>query len=517
MLDKKYKKLDGIRFEKNIYYPSTKDEIQSLIKFAQSENATIRTMGAQHSPSDAIFGKNTNQLHISLDGDLKKIHSIQPDDSKKYAIVNVGAGCYLGVNPKDKNSNLKNSFNYQVDQAGYALPTLGGISHQSIAGFLQTSSSGGSASHGIADAIEEIELINGKGEICHFKKGEDGFNAIGVGMGLFGIITNVTFKLRKKYLVEGMEENKKIEKSFLRKDKQGGHSALEKALFEDHEYAHLNWFPQKFVDRIIQWTGKAVSADLSLKPYHHPLQSKFLTYMAAVVLKTNNMLDNFASNNLFVQAIKSLLIKPFAPLNQTEFFRDEWYKALPIDDQVDVNGLIDTLFSELWFPKDQINNVMERLEKLFASDPKAISNFIVEFYAAKKSPFWMSPSYERDSFRVDLYWWSRNSGHSKEFFTRFWNVLLDVPGVRFHWGKYLPTPGEQYGNTVFDHKYLELVYPKLKEWLAIREAFDPQQLFVNDYWRNIFNIPSLLEKKVIKYSPHIFEGNVTGIQNSLSL
>lgn len=506
--------LDGIHYENHIYYPRNIDEVQRLIKFAKTNNFTVRTMGSQHSPPDAIFGNDKNQLRINLDGELRKIHFIQEDDSKEFALVSVGAGCYLGINPKDKRSNLQNSFNWQVDQVGYALTSLGGISHQSIAGFVQTSSSGGSSGHSVSDMLEEIEFINGKGEICVVKKGEDAFNAIAVGMGLFGIITNLKFKLPKKYLVEGVEENKAKHESLLRKDVNGNYSALEKALFEDLEYAHINWFPQRFVDRTIEWSGKRVAANLPIEEYHHPLRSKFLSYLAAFVLKSGSALDKLSNHNLFAEGLKSILLKAFVPLPEKKLFRDTWYKALPIDDQTDVDGLINTLFCELWFPREQINTVMSRLEKLIATDSHAAGNFIIEFYAAKKTPFWMSPAYDRDTFRVDLYWWSRNFGNSNTYFTRFWNVLLDIPGVRLHWGKYLPIPGQIYGGgtcdntqikkTIFNREFLANAYPKLNEWLSLRDKMDPQQLFVNDYWRKIFSIPPRLTKTVTHYGPHLF-------------
>lgn len=482
--------LAGIRYDEkqNIFYPSTIEEIKRLIYFAQAENITVRTMGSQHSPPEAIYDRNHKQIHLSLAGELQKIDYIQPHETGEYAMVRVGAGCYLGINPKDKASNEKNSFIHQVDRAGFALPALGGITHQTIAGFLQTSSNGGSVQHGIADVIEEIELINGNGELCQFKKGESGFHAVGVGMGLFGVITHVVFKLPKKFLVKGIEENKLCEDSFLKKDSAGNFSKLDKALFEEHEYVHINWFSQKYVNRVTHWTAQKTSLEAPIEAYIHPLSSKFLNYTAAAFLMIITILDTLASNSLFIQMIKSILTKPFVPLNTNIAFCDVWYKALPLDDQVDVDGLMDNLYSEMWFPRNQINTVMKKLEDLLATDSEASGNLMIEIYAAKKSPFWISPSYDRDSFRVDLYWWRRNIGSSKKYFSRFWNVLLDVPGARLHWGKFLPTPGEKYGNTLFDIEFLRHAYPKLNEWLAFRELMDPKQLFVSDYWRKVFAI-----------------------------
>lgn len=488
------KKLNKIYCDKKgIYYPNTVDEVQTLVYLARKKHWVIRTLGAEHSPSAAIHCQSRKQISISLSGELKKIHQFEPLLGGKYALVTVGAGCNLGHNPQDKTSTLENSFNQQIDKRGFALPTLGGISHQTIAGFLQTSSSGGTVKHGIADAILSFEIINGEGEWLQLKKGEDCFNAAAVAMGLMGIITQVTFILPKKFLVQGLEENKLRADSFLAQNSSGEYEALKNALFHEHEYVHLNWFAQKYLDRVMQWTGKMVDVDQAIKPYRHPLKSKLLTLGAALILKINNYLDYFAGKKRLAHLIKALLLKPFVNLNEQQIFCDHWHNALPIDDQTDVDGLINTAFSELWFPKEAIDTVMQRLQALFDCDPTAIGNFIVELYPAKDSPYWMSPAFERDSFRVDLYWWLFNKGDAIKYFSKFWQALIDIPGVRFHWGKYLPTIGETYGGVTFNKSFLQKQYPNLEKWLAIREGMDPEQIFVTDYWRKLFEICPVAE------------------------
>ncbi|HSW76653.1 MAG TPA: hypothetical protein VLG50_06395, partial [Candidatus Saccharimonadales bacterium] len=101
-------------------------------------------------------------------------------------------------------------------------------------------------------------------------------------------------------------------------------------------------------------------------------------------------------------------LKPFVNPKDHQAFQDIWYKALPIDDQAPVDGLINTAFCEMWFPRDQLNEVMRRLKELFAENPLAAGNFIVELYSAKQSPFMLSPAEGHDAFRVDLYWWQHN-------------------------------------------------------------------------------------------------------------
>src|SRR6476620_3226648 len=141
--------LDNIPKAKGVYHVSSIDDIQKIIRCATINHLMVRASGAEHSPCAAIYAASDKQLKIKLEGKLKEINFFEVDESRNTALVRVGAGCHLGVDPCDPMSSLQNSFNYQMDQRGFALSTLGGITHQTVAGFLSTSSSGGTAKHTI--------------------------------------------------------------------------------------------------------------------------------------------------------------------------------------------------------------------------------------------------------------------------------------------------------------------------------------------------------------------------------
>lgn len=67
----------------------------------------------------------------------------------------------MGIGPLDPKSSADNSFNRFLDGKGYALPILGGMSHQTIGRFLSTSIAGGSLRHLISDVLEAIEFVDG--------------------------------------------------------------------------------------------------------------------------------------------------------------------------------------------------------------------------------------------------------------------------------------------------------------------------------------------------------------------
>src|SRR5204863_9135742 len=104
---------------------------------------------------------------------------------------------------------------------------------------------------------------------------------------------------------------------------------------------------------------------------------------------------------------------------------------------------------------------------------------------AQRSPFWLSPSFDRDVFRVDVFWWAYSFGDPRQHFAHFWNALLDLPGARLHWGKQLPDVGTKYGNIVFGPDFLMDRYSRLKDWLELRKQLDADRVFVTAYWQRI--------------------------------
>ncbi len=102
------KSLKNIANIYNIFYPKNVKEVQQLVRYAKKFQLGVRVLDSEHSPRNAIFSKDTTCLYLNLDGEFRKIHSIDENSHHDHAIVSVGSGCNLGVNPKDKRSTRDN-------------------------------------------------------------------------------------------------------------------------------------------------------------------------------------------------------------------------------------------------------------------------------------------------------------------------------------------------------------------------------------------------------------------------
>ncbi|AKT38053.1 D-arabinono-1,4-lactone oxidase [Chondromyces crocatus] len=178
---------------------------------------------------------------------------------------------------------------------------------------------------------------------------------------------------------------------------------------------------------------------------------------------------------------------PLEPVDAPQQFQDTWLCGLPMDNQMD-DQLWPTAFTELWIPIDRATEVMQTLKTFYEGGGDATvsfertGTFSCELYAAKNSPFWMSPSYGADVYRVDVFWFELNAADpTKTFYPPFWELLKPFT-FKPHWGKDLPPPSADW------LAYYKQGFPMLERFLQLRAQLDPAQIFVSDYWREHFGI-----------------------------
>ncbi len=153
----------------HVYHqPENIDDVKKLVIQARNDTKVIVVQGAGHSfpLSDQLTRQAGNYLYVLLTY-LNKINNYDWGQG----VFTVEAGCRIGHDPFDETdvSTLENSLVYQLDPVnangtrslppGWSLPELGGITHQTIGGFIATGSSGGSTKFAFCDAIQSVRLI----------------------------------------------------------------------------------------------------------------------------------------------------------------------------------------------------------------------------------------------------------------------------------------------------------------------------------------------------------------------
>ncbi|GLB42811.1 putative D-arabinono-1,4-lactone oxidase [Lyophyllum shimeji] len=490
-------------FPNKLVKPRTLEDIQKVVKDARRKGLKVRVIGAAHSsPPEIILDIPDPDKVVLLS--LTNYRGVTVDH-KGFATVK--AGTNLGQDPGDPDSTLDNSFAKIVDDLGWAIPETGGIIHQTVGGFLQTGSAGGSLVHGFHDAIVGFRLVTGTGEIKILMETDDdpsAFYAAGVSMGLYGIITDVYMQLEPTYLVQGTQQAYDAV--------PGGSFPPPVDIFGDakvttplpdlnqffklpqNEYCRMMWWPQPDFSRVQIWSATRVPRGSTppTKPYVEITET--LQHIAKVILAflwqaTFNGRSEF--NGL--AAILLNLFVPAGPDNSLTF-SDKWYNVLPMDNSVD-DLVLPTCFNEIWIDPEHVDAAMQVCRELHIKDPGSIGNFFTEIYTAKESKFWLSPSFSRPKIRLDVNFFQYDTEPGnflppwqfyppELFFVKYWNAL-DQAGIPYttHWGKYRP-------DSQCNVAYLRQQYPNYDKWMKLREEMDPDQMFVTPYWRKHLQIPA---------------------------
>ncbi|WP_257449998.1 FAD-binding protein [Archangium lipolyticum] len=479
-------------------HPQTEEELVQLIKRARAQGVQIRTRGATHCVPGGIYTDDSGQhINVQLDRYTRVVHW-----DERAMRVTVQAGCHLGVDPTDPLSNEDNSLLHQLEARGWALPDLGGITHQTVGGFLSTGSMGGTTRHELGASIVGIRLIDGTGRVHELTPGNEDFYAAGVSMGLLGIISTVTFQCEPRYDVVGKQVSSRTSQCAVALFEPGEGGLRHFLETDDDTYARLLWWPQRGVDKVQLWRARRETSPES-KTYRRALTRRPFVAIPRVFQIFVNQFYNFIAHDdppygPLTERVVRLVLNAFVPSKETKEFRGPWHEILPMDDGVS-DELLPTDFTELFIDIARSAEVMKLLDGYFNPDPSDTQGageargmgrtgaYAFEIYAGAASPFWMSPSQGRHSIRVDVFWFRTDKEHVRQnFYERFWELLAPF-GFRLHWGKYLPRPDSLTGTD-----YLRRQYPMWDRFMEVRQRMDPDGVFLSGYWKEHLGIaPSL--------------------------
>jgi D-arabinono-1,4-lactone oxidase len=491
------------------FHPCSEAQLVALVELARERRCPLRVRGSAHSIAPAILtDARLEGRSLAIDVMLDRYTRIAIDAATSR--VTVEAGCHLGLDPRDptRTSTWENSLLAALDAQGLALPDLGGVTHQTVSGFLMTGSSGGTVAHAVEDAVVTLRLIDGRGQIHELTRGRDElFDAAICSMGLLGVISTITLQCVPRYDVIGREDITTEEGCAYELCGDGATGLAD--FFRRAEYARLMWWPQRGVERVVTWQARRMRDDdyteatgprgaLRKKPYSpfgdglspklvEPL-SRASQWVGGKFYDTIDALG-YASPvkaeraTIYSRHVLPTVLGAFVALDQgkPQRFWDAWFDGLPMDNGMSEESL-PTTFTELWVPLADAARVMRALRDHFrARGLAATGNYIFEIYAARATRGWLHPSYERDSLRIDVFWFERSKEDATRFFEQFWDLLAPF-GYRLHWGKHLPRDAAR------GAEYLRKQYPRWDDFLRVREELDPLGVFLNQHFRAALGI-----------------------------
>ncbi|MFE8697267.1 D-arabinono-1,4-lactone oxidase [Cytobacillus sp. FJAT-53684] len=419
-----------------ILYPSSINEVCSIVNEAAKLKKTLRVVGAGHSFTKLV---KTDDWLISLD----LLSGIEQLDEENQSVTVFGGTRLFQLGE-------------ELGKAGYSQENLGDINVQSIAGAISTGTHGtGLAFGNISTQVTQLWLVTASGEVITISKQENAqyFNASLVSLGSLGIIVKVTLKIIKSPVYEYKSE--KVEIAAL--DQQLSY------LIDTNRHFEFYLFPYSDLIQIktMNITDKSPQ-NLRLHHVKNLLLENYLFFILSEVCrlfpKTSRSVSRLSAKAVGSSSISAYSYQLFATPRIVKFREMEYC-----------------------IPLQNLNSAIQEIRECII-EKKYKVHFPIEFRTVKADDLWLSPSYHRDSAYIAFHMYKGMP--FEEYFRDMEQIMMKYEG-RPHWGKMHNRNSSE----------LHDLYPKLADFLTIRAELDPNGLFSNDYLKELLSV--IPEQKLI--------------------
>jgi FAD-linked oxidoreductase len=404
--------------------PRSTHEVADLVLRAHGESGRVKVIGAGHSFTPIAMTKGTL---VSMD-EMDVVSEIDPETGQ----VRVQAGIRL----KDLNNILA--------VAGWALPNLGDINVQSLAGAISTATHGtGRDLPNIGANVVAMELVTGTGEVLRLSENEqpEVLSAARAGLGALGIITEVTIQCVPAFNLHAIETVEPL--ASLTADVQ--------AFIESADHTEFFWMPGARRARVKRNHRTTQAA----QP-----QSRFAYFR-----------DKWIAENigfgLMCRAGRSMpSLAPVVGKLLTSSSHDR--ELIDRSDRVFSSPRhVRFLEMEYGIELDAIGEALERIARL-VKDLSFPPLFPIEVRVSAPDDAPLSTGYGRRSGWIAVH---QYRGAPYEAYFKGVEQIMDDYGGRPHWGKMHYQSAET----------LRPRYPLWEEFAEVRRRLDPDGLFRNSY------------------------------------
>jgi D-arabinono-1,4-lactone oxidase len=431
------------------------------VNLARRCRRRVTTVGCGHSPSDMTC---TSSWLVNLDN-FNKILSVD----KEKCVVVMQSGIRLFT------------VGAALDELGLAMPNLGSINHQSIAGAISTGTHGSTLKHGILSSsilALKITLASGKTETCSATQNPDLFRAALISLGALGIITEITFQCVPAFTLSWKQVVNTDLSMF---------NSWNKGLWTQAEFVRVWWFP--YTRRAVVW-----AAEKTDEPAYPPPKSYYdawlgyhiyhnLLYVAQFVPRVLPFVEWFVFGMQygFPNGSTTSAIQPSrqALLMNCLYsqFVDEW--AIPASKGPEALRRLSSWLNHLT-PADPDyvpHGIPYSADGLYVHAPVEVR--ITETSNSTTPRPHLDPTCTEEAtlyLNATLYRPYNSDPPCRERYYQGFEYLMKELGGKPHWAKNFDATGED----------IEKMYGKqLLEWRRIREEYDPEGMFVGEWHRRI--------------------------------
>lgn len=413
------------RFEQ----PASEDEVVALVRAAATDRLRIKVVGGGHSWSAAAC---TDGVLVNLDR-MDRVHAIDAATG----LVTVDAGIRL------------QALNLALDAAGLALPVLGSVTEQSLAGALGTGTHGSAPKLGsLANTVVSLRMVLADGRVVEASETSEPelFAAATVGLGALGIVTRVTLRCVPAFRLEELAEPMPFAAAVAKLPE----------LLETEEFVKLWWLPHTDTVLVTRWRRTDAPPTFSRLAWWFD-ERIVNRWIFAFVLWLGGRLPSL------VPALGRVVAKVyFVPKRRV----GRSFEVLPVPMPPRHHE------AEWALPIERAQEALRWLHETIEPE-KFRLDFIQELRFTAADAAWLSPTFGRRSCWLGAY--AGGTSSRVPYFAAVEAQAL-AWGGRPHWGKEFAAGRDA----------LAAVHPNLERFDALRRTLDPDGRFENAYLSGCF-------------------------------
>ncbi len=422
-----------------IVHPTNEDQLVRIIQTARERRVKVRAIGSLHSQCRIT---HTDGICIALDG-YNKLERVED------CLVTVQAGMKL--------RNLNN----ELAKWNLALPVLGSIAEQTVSGAISTATHGGSIHYGsLSDYVESLRILRSDGTIQTINRSNAEFPAAIVSLGLLGIILSVTFRCVSSFALQSRSYVSKAQEVFEQFSEINQRNA----------YVDMLYFP--VTDQVetleinpLQKQADKVAREAEDETGKKPQRTEFRTIQRLKVLGLRGVALAIQQNVSIQRALTRRLV---GGSYRVRSGRSDL--VLAFGDRENAQrfpGIINDM--EVGIAYERAGEALTVLQEHFRTTQQ-FPLLPVHIRCSARSSAWLSPAYGRDVCWLEFY------SSTGDLFQQV-HRLLEPFKYRCHWGKQTVSPVE----------YLREQYEMWDEFVQLRQAWDREGMFLNDYLAPFFS------------------------------
>ncbi|MFG6402888.1 D-arabinono-1,4-lactone oxidase [Microbacterium sp. P04] len=392
--------------------PRDLDELVSLVR---GSGGRLHALGSRHSFTDLPDTAGTLIDMTQLAGE------VQIDAAQRVARVPGGRSYGLVAQA--------------LEAEGWALHNMGSLPHISVAGATATGTHGSGVGNGVlTTAVRKLEYVDAAGEVRVVEPGDADFPLLAVGLGAFGLVTEVTLAIEPTYRV--------------RQD----------------IYSGVTWAA------LLADLDAVTSAGYSVSVFTH-WESDEVGY---VWVKTRLGSDDLEVAPTLLDGALDAHDSPLGSddnVTQLGGVPGPWMLRLPhfrLDREPSFGAEIQ---SEYFVDRADAPAALRAVRELA---PLIRPHLVVsELRTAARDELWLSPAYQRDFLAIHFTWHDRAEEVAQVL--PHIEAALAPFAARPHWGKV-------HG---FDAERIAAVHPRIADARAVFERLDPEGRFVNGHLERV--------------------------------